>query len=160
MYLIPCFMRMFLISVWLIESTRFSPLLEIYPANTLKGQVEKDGPYSSLRFLVAISSTIFFSISSVILSCLCVCILDIIPSIPCSLNRSMYPFSYVDVMMMVGYPPPYFRNCISFTPKQDNLGTVTRFSILLLLHHFIQSVSFIIRNQSEAGVPHNKDISK
>ena len=41
--LIPCFRRMFLISVWLIVSTRLISL-DMYPASTLKDHVENGSP--------------------------------------------------------------------------------------------------------------------
>ena len=62
LYLIPYFRKMFLISVWLIESIRLSSF-DTYPASPRNDHVEKGKPYSFLGFLVAIS-IIFFSIIS------------------------------------------------------------------------------------------------
>ena len=84
LYLIPCFRRMFLTSVWLMLSTRLISL-EIKPAITRNDHVENGSPQSFLGFLVTIS-TILFSMSSDILIGLCLCIFDAIPSMPFSLN--------------------------------------------------------------------------
>jgi hypothetical protein len=84
---------------------------------------------------------------------LCMSFLDIIPSIPFSLD--LYPFS-PDSIMMIGCHP-YFGNCISFIFKQDYLGSITGFFIISF-YHSIQNVSLTIGNLIEESIPHSDDI--
>jgi hypothetical protein len=137
-----CFLSRYGLSI-----TRFSSL-EIYPANTLKDQVEKDKP-------IVFSGVFGCHIYNLFLNFigyfeLFECMYFGYYSFYTMFIESMLCIHFLMLISRCGcYPPPYFRNWISFIFKQDDPGTVTRF-IIILLHQFIQSVSFIIRKQSEA----------
>lgn len=137
---------MFLISVWL-GVNKVYPWRCILPV-PLKITLRRTVHRFLLDFwLVAILQS--FSPYPDILTGLCLCILDMIPSI--MFIESMYPISYIDVMMVDH--SPYFRNgIVSFIFKQDYFGTV---AIISILDHFIQHVSFIISNQPEVSIPRN-----
>ena len=101
-----------------------------------------------LLFLQSISISVSIRID------LCACILDMIPSIPFSLNRCIH-FLLLIYHDMVG-SHPYLRNCMSLISKQDNLSTV----VGLFLSHSTRPyrttcISFKIGNRSEESISYN-----
>ena len=145
---------MFLISVWLIEFTRLSPSIHILQqivTTMLKKVIHNLSLDLWLLFLQS------FSPFTYLFKLICVNVFWY-GSLNTFLVESMYPFSYVDVMVMVG-SYHYLRNCISFISKQDNLCTVVGFFILPL-DHIMQHVSFKSSNRSEESIPHDDGSSK
>ncbi len=135
LYFAPCSKRLFLISEWLILFTIFMPYMR-KPASTRNDQVENPKPNQTIAGLMMMMMMmlyvyyLFLSIYNHQTSCAVydwLCFFDMIPSNPFSLKRWCIHF------LMIWYPDDdscrlsYFRDCMSFIFKQDNLGSVSWF---------------------------------